>query len=211
MSDSGEQGLRARKRAASLAAIQATAVQLALEHGYEHLTVDMICDASMVSQRTFFNYFGSKEGVIIGAAPTLPTDEQIAAFVDSPGTDVVADLVGLIAAARAGHEPDPELLRARRRVIQSTPDLMNREIARIAEIEDALSRIVMTRFTQRGRDRDSTPDLEDEARMVVVLATSVLRYTMRQWFRGRASGSPTELLDRSVGLIRRITSDGVPR
>jgi AcrR family transcriptional regulator len=207
----GEPGLRARKRAASTAAIQRAALELVLEHGYENVTVDMICEAGMISQRTFFNYFGSKEGVFLGGTPPQPTDEQIAAFVQAAGNDVVADLVRLIAAVVAGFEPDADLVRARRRVIQSTPELMNGQLARIGEIEDALTRIVLTRFAGRGRSVDATPDLEDEARMVVALAMSVLRYSMRKWFGGGGVGSREQMLHRSIDLIQRITGDRLPR
>ncbi|HEV7168905.1 MAG: TetR/AcrR family transcriptional regulator, partial [Chloroflexota bacterium] len=65
-------GWRVRKRAAAQASIEDTAVSLALKHGYENVTVEMICAASSVSQRTFFNYFGSKEGVILGASRPAP-------------------------------------------------------------------------------------------------------------------------------------------
>ncbi|WAP52224.1 helix-turn-helix domain containing protein [Arthrobacter sp. ATA002] len=63
-------GLRARKRAAARSTIERAAVTLVLERGYERVTVDMICASGMVSPRTFFNYFGSKEGVFLG--PALP-------------------------------------------------------------------------------------------------------------------------------------------
>jgi AcrR family transcriptional regulator len=207
MSEPRNQGLRARKRAAAVTSIRRVAVRLALEHGYDNVTVEMICEASEISQRTFFNYFGSKDGVILGLTPPMPSEEAIAAFVNSTETDVVVDLVRLIATAVADHDPDPELMRSRRRVIQTTPALMNRESARIGEIEDALTRLVVTRFTHNGRSVETTPDLEEEARMVVALAASVLRYTMRTWFSGRFSGSPFELLDQSIELIHRITGN----
>jgi AcrR family transcriptional regulator len=170
------------------------------------VTVDMICEAGMVSPRTFFNYFGTREGVFLGAGPPLPDEGAIRAFVYDGGTDVLGELVGIITAAIVDHEPDTELLRSRRALIERTPELLNRETARIAELEDRLMHIVLDRFHDQGRTEADTPDLEDEARMVVGLAAGVMRYAMQKWFGGGFSGAPRELLQHSLALVRRITS-----
>jgi AcrR family transcriptional regulator len=206
MNSHSDDGLRARKRAATRSTIERAALSLALEHGYDKVTVDAICEASMVSQRTFFNYFGSKEGVILGSALPMPTDADVDAFVHAAGGDVLGDLVLLMAAAVADHDPDRDLLRSRRVLIQRTPDLMNREIARMTELQNGLVAMVLARLRASGR-ADST-DLVEEARMVVTLAGSVMRYCMEQFFSGSAAGSPREVLERALALVRRITDGG---
>jgi AcrR family transcriptional regulator len=198
-------GLCARKRAATQAAIERAAISLALEHGYEKTTVDMICDAAMVSQRTFFNYFGSKEGVILGVAPPMPSDADIADFVNGTGTDVLGDLVETITTALVNHEPDAELLRSRRSIIRQTPELATKEIARIGKVEEQFVQMVLARFHAQGRDETSTPDLQDEDRIVVSLAVGVLHFAMRKWFSSDLSGTPQEVLRSSIELIRRVT------
>lgn len=207
MTEPTREGLRARKRAASLVAIQKSAINLALAHGFDNITVEQICAESMVSQRTFFNYFGSKEGVILGLGPPRPTQEQLDVFVQSQSTDVVGDLVRMVAAALAERAPDPEIIRGRRKVIMRTPELVNRQTARISEVEDLLTRTILARFEVQGRNASTTPDIEDEARMVVALAVSVLRYSMKKWVGGAVASSPTELMHQSIELIRRITGD----
>lgn len=207
MTEPSGDGLRARKRAALLVAIQKSAIGLALAHGFDNITVEQICAEAMVSQRTFFNYFGSKEGVILGLGPPRPTQEQLDLFVQSQSTDVVGDLVRMIGAALAERAPDPEVVRGRRTVIMRTPELINRQTARISEVEDLLTRAIVARFEAQGRSVLTTPDLEDEARMVVSLAVSVLRYSMKKWVVGNAASSPTELMHQSIELIRRITGD----
>lgn len=205
-----DEGLRSRKRAATQATLERVAITLALEHGYDNVTVDAICEAGMVSQRTFFNYFGTKEGVFLGASPPMPTDDAIQAFVHGAGANVLGDLVGMITSAIVDHEPDTELLRSRRVLIERTPELLNGESTRIAELENHLVRIVLDRFHAQGRDQATIPDLEDEARMVVALGASVMRYSMQKWFCGGFAGTPRELLQHSIALVRRITITDQP-
>ncbi|WP_394769562.1 TetR/AcrR family transcriptional regulator [Lacisediminihabitans sp.] len=199
-----DEGLRARKRAATQSTIERAALSLALEHGYDGVTVDAICEASMVSQRTFFNYFGSKEGVILGPPPPMPTDAAVEAFVHAAGRDVLGDLVSLMAAAITDREPDRDLLRSRRVLIQRTPELMNREVARMTELQTGLVAIVLARLRASGRAVSG--DLTEEARMIVVLAGSVMRYCLEQYFSGTATGSPREVLEHALALVRRITN-----
>lgn len=199
-------GLRERKRAATQAAIERTALKLALERGYDNTTVEMICDASNVSQRTFFNYFGSKEAVILGVKPEVADDGKREHFIHSTGGDVLSELVELISSAIDGHQLDPQLFRSRRMLIRRTPDLANAEMVRIMQRQDELVRLVMDRFAASGRSTDTTPDLEDEARMVVTLAAGVIHYAMHQWLHGGSNEDPARLLRDSIALLQRVTT-----
>jgi len=200
-------GLRERKRAATQETIERAAISLALEHGYEHVTVDMICEASMVSQRTFFNYFGSKEGVILGGTPPMPTDEEIDAFARATGSSLLADFVTLITSALLKREPDADLFNARRMLIMRTPELVTKETARLGGFEDQFVAIILTRYEVQGRSLATHPELEDEARMVVALATGVLHYVRRRWVNSPPGASTRDLLRNSIDLIHRITND----
>ena len=200
-------GLRERKRAATQEAIERAAISLALEHGYEQVTVDMICEAGMVSQRTFFNYFGSKEGVILGGPPPMPTDEQIDAFARATGSNLLADFLTLITSSLLEHEPDADTFKARRTLIMRTPELLTKEMARLGGLEDQFVAIILTRYEVQGRPVAGHPELEDEARMVVALATGVLQYLRRRWVSSQPGASTRDLLRNSIELIHRITND----
>jgi AcrR family transcriptional regulator len=206
-------GLRSRKRAALRASIERSAIDLALEHGYDGVTVDMICQANMISQRTFFNYFGSKEGVVLGATPPMPSDGEVDAFVHQAGSNVLGDFVAMITNVLVDHEPEPALFRARRALIMRTPELLTKETARIGELEDRFVRVILARFEAEGRTTADESDLEDEARMVVALTTGVLRYALRKWSSTEDSPpsvSTRELLQGSIAMIRRITGSEQP-
>ena len=194
-------GLRARKRAQTRSAIEQAAITLTLERGYENVTVEMVCEASMVSQRTFFNYFGSKEGVILGHAPTL-SELDAEQFVSHRGDDILQDLVTQMASVLLDEAVDAELLRARFLVITTTPELLGRQMEWMSAQESELIDLVLKRFAAEGRTGD---DLRDEAAMVVALAFTVLRYTLQKLFAESSPASAGDTLARASALIRRIT------
>lgn len=59
-------GLRARKRAATRAAITTAARTLTAHRGLAGFTIEELCEEVGVSRRTFFNYFPTKEDAILG-------------------------------------------------------------------------------------------------------------------------------------------------
>ena len=58
-------GLRERKKQRTRATLIEAAVQLCLEQGYEHTTVEQISAVAEVSPRTFSRYFATKDAVIM--------------------------------------------------------------------------------------------------------------------------------------------------
>lgn len=202
-----EDTLRNRKRTATRLAIRQAAVELGLEYGYDNVTVDMICAASSVSPRTFFNYFGSKEGVYIASSKGMPSPEQLRAFVEGTGSSVFVDLFNMIAETVEDADPSIEQFRARHQLIHQTPELLNQEKARISATEDAFVGYVRQRYHFQGRSEDQTPDLDDEARMVVALVSGAMRFAMQKWAAGNFTETREELVRAASKLIQRITTN----
>lgn len=62
-------GLRERKKARTRATLQAVARRLVSEQGFENVTAEQIAAEAEVSKTTLFNYFDSKEAVLVDVSP----------------------------------------------------------------------------------------------------------------------------------------------
>src|SRR5207248_1061626 len=72
--DSQPMSLRERKKRLAQATIEETALRLFQQQGYEQTSIQDIADAVMMSPRTFFRYFASKEEVLLGPMHTALND-----------------------------------------------------------------------------------------------------------------------------------------
>ena len=115
-------------------AIEGAAIELVLAHGYADVTVDMICDAARVSQRTFFNYFKTKDAALLGNALPEIDVERARVFADSTGP-LLAEAIGLIRVDTEFVFDDEKLFADRIRAISSHPELLARQMERLAGIE----------------------------------------------------------------------------
>ncbi|MBR0468934.1 MAG: TetR/AcrR family transcriptional regulator [Mogibacterium sp.] len=60
----GKTGLAERKKNRSIEIVMHNALHFFEENGYDSTTIEQLCDAAMISQSTFFNYFGTKEKIV---------------------------------------------------------------------------------------------------------------------------------------------------
>lgn len=194
-------GLRERKKIATKQAIEHAALDLSLAHGYENVTVEMICEVAGISQRTFFNYVGSKEGAVLGdGLPDIP-DELRDGFVNGHG-GVLEDLVELLAtivAASGGAQGD---LLLRRQLFQESPQLALKGLARMEEAEASVLALVRERLRHEARNDPSEDD--DIAKMVVSLTFGILHYVARAWMAAGFPDDIREVLSRAVNLAQRV-------
>ena len=73
--------LRERKKARTWAALQAAGRRLVAEHGFDDVTTEQIAAEAEVSKTTLFNYFDSKEAVLVDPPPERLA--QIAALLNA--------------------------------------------------------------------------------------------------------------------------------
>ncbi|WP_438854490.1 TetR/AcrR family transcriptional regulator [Agromyces sp. M3QZ16-3] len=203
---------RRRTTAETTAAIERAAIDLVTEHGYDEVTVDMICDAAGISQRTFFNHFKTKDAALLGTdAPTI--DERAAReFIVSDGP-LLAGAAALVRIEPDRLPADPALIVRRIRAVTHTPILLARQMERLTAIEGELREIIELRLRQDavrdGADAAELADLPEQAEIITHLLAGLMRYVGMSWARQAAEGDPppvdtSHLSDRLDRVIRKL-------
>jgi len=127
--DDATPGLRERKKQRTRALLIDAAVQLCLEQGYEHTTVDQIAAAAEVSPRTFCRYFATKDAVYLALLEAL-VDAAVRELEgiprEVPPLRALRDAhVAVLSRVRSGRVPGltPDRIALTLQVINSTQEL----------------------------------------------------------------------------------------
>jgi AcrR family transcriptional regulator len=178
-----ELGLRERKRIATRKAIELAALRLAAERGLEHVTVEEISREADVSQRTFFNYFVSKESAVTGDSPEFSDADAVRAFVNAgPHQDVLRGIGELLANSADTVAEDHEALFLRRTLHKQQPHLFALRIASMRIFEDQLTDIVAERLTKDDPQlADNEGALRSRARLITLVAFAGMRHAWSSW------------------------------
>jgi AcrR family transcriptional regulator len=102
------EGLRERKKRQTRETIAAAAAALFAARGYDEVTMVEVATAADVSEKTLYNYFPSKELLVIGEDPARLAGLERALRERAPGTSaaqVMRDLVLAMITAMARHDP----------------------------------------------------------------------------------------------------------
>jgi AcrR family transcriptional regulator len=167
-------GLRERKKARTKASIQAHAVRLFLEQGYDATTVEQVAEAAEVATSTVFRYFPAKEDLVV-------SDDYdpmvIAAFEAQPaGLSPIQALRTALRTALAELSPDELTIQRERTILTlSVPALWGASLRNLTETMQLLIGLMAKRI---GRPTD------DEAiRAFAGAAIGVMLEVMFRWSR----------------------------
>ncbi|ABS01764.1 TetR/AcrR family transcriptional regulator [Kineococcus radiotolerans] len=165
--------LRERRRTETTALIAQAALDLALESGWDAVTVDEIAARAGLSRRTFFNYFATKDEALLHNA--VPWDEDLLdAFRASTGP-LLGALEELFTAQSASGRHDRDRTLQVMRLVEATPELLPALLARIAASESVLAEAIVARD---GLD-------EFSAAACAAVAGSLARVGGMGWLSGR--------------------------
>lgn len=204
MDDFAEQGLRERKRVRTFRTIFEAAAELALELGLEHATVDAISDRANVSSRTFFNYFASKEDAVLGIDSSGIDEEVIEHLSGHRTDDVLHDVASLVYSVIAETSAGIDKVDLRKRVLERYPQLLTRQILRVAAMEDRLGLVVADWLgSTEGFADDSAESRQEAAQILLSVCLAAMRVAMKKWPRD-TSGDPRENYTRAVDLLRTV-------
>jgi AcrR family transcriptional regulator len=207
--DVAQQGLRERKRIATRRAIESAALSLVVEKGYENVTVDEISHRADVSPRTFFNYFTSKEGALLGEAPELPAADVVQAYVTGSG-NALQGLGVLVAGATENDEGgDADTHTLRFSLMKQYPQLFALRMAAMKTFEAELTGVVADRL------RHENPSLDDDtvrsrARLTTLVAFGAIRHAWASWAENEGamplSDRMAESFDQLPGILHSGTA-----
>ncbi|WP_347353465.1 TetR family transcriptional regulator [Intrasporangium sp.] len=147
MTTSGaECGLRERKKRETLLAIHRAALDLVEERGFDAVTTEQIADRAGVSPRTFFNYYPSKDGAVLGRR-SEDFAELRAALLDAPADEPALEVIRrLVITYFSPATLDAELRAQRRRVLVGEPTLAPALVRNNIRLETVLTEALEARL-----------------------------------------------------------------
>ena len=185
------QGLRERKKQKTRDAIQHEAMRLFAKQGYEQTTIEQIAAAVEISPSTLFNYFPSKEDVVLYDAydPVLaslllerPADEPL-----SVSFRHVMEAMGDI------FERDRDIILARGKLWFEVPALRARLWEEMEKAQAFMSGLIAQRAGLDAADF--------ETRVAVMVMAAAALEAMHEWLRRDGKGSFVGLVTQALDLV----------
>nr|BBH85506.1 TetR family transcriptional regulator [Thermosporothrix sp. COM3] len=137
-----ELNLRERKKMMARIAIEEAALRLFLEKGYENTSIEDIANAVVLSPRTFFRYFASKEDVVFASWRDFH-DTARSAFEQQPAGITLYDaLEDIFTQLGELHQRRRDHFYLLSRVILTTPELQPGYLYRMVSIEPLLREFI---------------------------------------------------------------------
>lgn len=178
--------LRERKKRLVQATIEETALRLFQQQGYEQTSIQDIAEAVMMSTRTFFRYFASKEEVLFGPIHTALSEGvsflQHVAPANSSHTALKATLIYMADL----YQQQRESFLIRYHVAVQTPSIASAYIYALLEKELVMSDALCLRLGY-------TPN-RHEMRALVALYMTVFRLAVEVWLEHDAQEDLVSLL-----------------
>src|SRR5439155_7891645 len=188
------EGLRERHRKRTAADLEAAALDLFCQRGFDAVTIDDIAAAADVSRRTFFRYFSSKEDVILSDHPKR-LDELHAALDCRPANEPpLAALRHAIMSLADTYEEQREHMLRRFTLVSTTPALEARSLCLQRNWETAVTEMLAARMGV-----DPAKDL----RPGVVAATTMaaMRVATANWLARGGQGDLPVIVAEALDLL----------
>ena len=166
------------------------------ERGFDNTTVAEIAERAGVTERTFFRHFADKREVLFAGSSVLQ-DAMVAAVAHAPGD--ATPLAAVAAALDAAGEfiSDREFSAQRQAVIESNPELQERELIKLATLSAALA----DTLRRRGVG-------EPAATLTADIAMSVFRIGFASWVQGTDRRDLAEIMRASLGELKTVAVSG---
>ena len=184
-------GLRERKKQKTRESIQREAMRLIGKQGYDRTTIEQIAAAVEISPSTFFNYFPTKEDVVLYDAydPVLAS-----LLLERPAGEPLSVSLRLVLEAMADvFERDREIILARGKLWLEVPALRARIWEELEKAQVLMSWLIAQRS---GRAAD-----DFETRVAVMVMVVAAMEAMREWLRRDGKGSFVALVNQALEMV----------
>ncbi|GMX62549.1 TetR family transcriptional regulator [Paenibacillus elgii] len=184
-------GLRERKKAKTMAAVQMHALRLFRELGYNATTVEQIAEAAEISPSTFFRYFSTKEDVLLrdNYDPVL-----VDAFEAQPSHLSPLQAVRQAMVSAIGDMSADELatMRERNQLIMTVPELRAAALNNLTQTMQLIAELAAKRT---GREPDDAAVRTFAGAIIGVNISVMLHYAEYP------DADFAELLDEALGKL----------
>jgi AcrR family transcriptional regulator len=176
--------------------LQQAALELFSERGFDNTTVAEIAERAGLTKRTFFRYFADKREVLF-AGSDIFVESVVSSIAAQPETVAALDAVaaGFKAVAVASFEERRVDASRRQRVIEASPELVEREMIK----RSALAEKIAATLRDRG-------ECDPAAALVAWAGVSVFWVAFARWTDPSNRSSLAGLVDEALDQLRDATA-----
>ncbi len=178
--------LRERKKRLAQATIEETALRLFQQQGYEQTSIQDIADAVMMSPRTFFRYFASKEEVLLGPTRTVLSDGLRFLRDVAPTASSYAALRAIFVYVAGLYQQQRASFLIRYQVAMQTPQFASMYLYAMLTMESTICDELCSHL--------ETATSHHEIRFLVAIHMTALRVALEEWFETEARADLASLL-----------------
>ena len=187
-------GLRERNRRKTMATLEAAALRLFAERGFDAVTIDEIAAAAEVSRRTFFRYYPTKEAVLFPDSSDRREHVRQALAEVQPGESALAAVRRALMSLAAFYGDDRERLLKRNAIMVGHAGLEARYLAQQRWAEEALTGL-MAEWLGVDPEEDLRPSV------VAATALAAVRVAMAAWMQDEGQGHLPTMVEEALDLL----------
>lgn len=183
-------GLRERKKQKTKASIQREALRLFKKRGYDETTIEDIAEAAEISPSTFFNYFPSKEDVVIYDEYDPQVFAALLADTGKPLGDSIRDAIEALADV---FEKDREAIYERAKLSLEVPELRARTWEELEKAQLQFAAVIAARTGHKPEDFD--------VRVIALALVAAAFESALEWVKTGGQGSMLRIFKRAMELV----------
>ena len=179
--------------------LEAAAMGLFEETGYDRTTVGDIAARAGLTERTFFRHFIDKREVLFARSEELERGLVEGIAGAPPGTAPLAAVAAALEVAGAALQgrSDLKLMRARHALVMKHPEIRERELIKLAALAGAATKALHARGVS-----------EPAASLAAEAALAVFKVGFEQWINQRKPQELAAQFRASMAVLRAIAGEG---